>query len=78
MKEYFLNLAIALDQFVNTLFGGHPDETFSASCYRKRNDFLGWWLVYHFVNLLFFWQENHCKESYESELNRGHLPKEYR
>lgn len=76
--NWFVSLLIAFDQFVNTLFGGHPDETFSASCYRKRGNFWGWWLSYHFVNTLFFWQENHCKEAYENELARGHMPKEYR
>lgn len=29
-KQYILNLFIALDQFLNTIFGGHPDETISG------------------------------------------------
>ncbi len=30
IKHYFWNLLIALDQFVNTIFGGDPDETMSS------------------------------------------------
>ena len=35
-------------------------------------------LVYWLVNHIFFWQENHCKEAYESEAQRSHLPPELR
>lgn len=27
---YFMNILVAFDQFVNTIFGGPPDETISA------------------------------------------------
>jgi len=30
MKKYVWNLLIAIDQFVNTVFGGDPDETISS------------------------------------------------
>jgi hypothetical protein len=30
MRAYFSNVLVALDQFVNTIFGGHPDETISS------------------------------------------------
>ena len=30
LVKYFWNLLIALDQFVNTIFGGDPDETISS------------------------------------------------
>ncbi len=30
MKQYFWNLLISIDQLVNTLFGGDPDETISS------------------------------------------------
>ena len=30
MKRYFWNILIAIDQFVNTIFGGDPDETISS------------------------------------------------
>jgi hypothetical protein len=30
MKRYFWNILISFDQFVNTIFGGDPDETISS------------------------------------------------
>jgi len=33
MKRYLLNVLIAIDQLVNALIGGYPDETLSASAY---------------------------------------------
>ena len=30
MKRYIWNLAVSLDQLVNTIFGGYPDETISS------------------------------------------------
>jgi len=30
MKKYFWNLLISIDQLVNTIFGGDPDETISS------------------------------------------------
>ncbi len=30
IKRYFWNILISFDQFVNTVFGGDPDETISS------------------------------------------------
>jgi len=30
MKKYFWNLLISLDQLINTILGGDPDETISS------------------------------------------------
>ncbi len=35
---YFKNVLIALDQLLNTVCGGFPDETISAVCYRKSQE----------------------------------------
>ena len=78
MKGYFFNLLIALDQLVNTVCAGYPDETLSARAYRKK------WKLAWYIDLLFFWQtdgggtRNHCKASYEYEKARMDLPPEYR
>ena len=77
MGKYITNILIAFDQFLFTLFGGYPDETFSSACYRYRNKHRIWKIIYLLVNSLFFWQKNHCFLSYESEKKRAHLPKEY-
>jgi hypothetical protein len=67
-------IGIALDQLVNALLGGYADETLSARIWRHRATWKRRLLI---VNTLFFWQINHCKEAYESELYRKQLPKEY-
>jgi len=75
---------IAIDQTVNTLFyettsgvkiWGFADESISARSYRLRN--VGWPWQYRAIDLLFFWQDSHCKSAYVSEQIRSQLPKEY-
>lgn len=71
-------IPIAVDQLVNTFFNGWADETISSVAWRKRHDGKSWALLRKLIDTLFFWQENHCQRAYESELERQHLPKEYR
>lgn len=72
---------IALDQVFNTLVyvkgdgWGFADETLSARAYRLREESV---LPYKLINALFFWQEDHCKEAYNSEVNNKQLPLEYK
>lgn len=73
MKRYFKNLLIAIDQFVNALFGGYCDETISAVCYRRRDQvwFRTLKLILDFV--LSPRTHDHCFESYKTELYRKQL-----
>ncbi len=73
MGSGVIQFLIAIDQAFNVIFGsGWADETISAYAYRK-----GGWRP-KVINAIFFWQENHCRESFYSELRRRHLPPEYR
>lgn len=68
--------AIALDQFLNTWYNnGKADETLSARAYREN------WVTFvkrvDWFFLKVFGQMDHCRMSYESEVQRKHLPKEY-
>lgn len=74
--DYF-QVLVALDQLVNTFFGGYADETVSSRIYRASQRGKRQWLE-KLVNCLFFWQNNHCKEAYESEINRSQQPPEIR
>ena len=67
---------VALDQLINTLIGGFADETLSSRAHRRRLRGKGGvaWVIDH----IFFWQDEHCKASYESELERSQLPVELR
>lgn len=72
---------IAFDQLMNTLVYvkgdgfGMADETLSARAYRLRELSS---LPYKLINGLFFWQDDHCKEAYESEQLNKQLPLHYR
>ena len=72
LKRYGYHVIIALDQLFNALMGGAADETLSSRTYRgailadkpkKR-----WRVLYRVINALFF-DVNHCKASYESEVS---------
>lgn len=72
-------ILIAFDQFIGSFVpGAYADETFSARCWREGQNG-GWWgAMRSLVDTVFFWEKEHCKKSFESELNRTQLPTEYR
>lgn len=72
-----IQILIAIDQLFNTLIAGFADETLSSRAYRHKKDGSRAWPAW-IIDHLFFWQEEHCKVSYESELERAHLPPELR
>jgi hypothetical protein len=81
LSERLFQLAVAADQTVNTFIGlfiggAWADETWSARVWRmqwKKNISTIDWLWRVFFN-----QSNHCRDAYESERLRRHLPPEYR
>ena len=78
MKRYALNNAIAFDQQLNTLLGGAPDETLSSRAHRMRlkgHRYWGWTATA--INLLFFWEADHCRAAHESEQRRTQLPRSF-
>ena len=78
MKRYLRNILIGLDQFVGTVIpGSYPDETISARCWRQRDRFV-WGLLRQIVDILFFWDRDHCETSYASETARTQAPPETR
>ena len=80
MKQYLLNVAIALDQLGNALRGGSPDETLSAAAWRTEQEgrILGR-IFRPLIDLLARpWERDHCRTAFESERLQRHLPKEYR
>ena len=70
-------VAIAFDQLVNAICGGYADETISARCWRRRAA-RPYTILRPVVDWLFFFQRDHCRSAYESEVARSQLPKEYR
>lgn len=78
MSRRLDQIPIAIDQLVNTIFGGWADETISSVAWRKRQEGKGWAILRRVIDTLFFWQTNHCRSAYESEKNRRQLPPELR
>lgn len=78
MPNHLHQLAIALDQLVNTLLGGYADETLSARCYRLSDRY--WYAkVCRFVLDLVLSprRRDHCLVSYQNEVARRQLPPDY-
>lgn len=74
---YWKRILIAVDQLLNALFGGWPDETLSSRCWRWSRDGVRAWPL-RVVDGLFFWEREHCRDSYESERLGRQLPPELR
>lgn len=74
--KYLFNLLIALDQLVNALCNGTPDETISARCWRCR-EVKSFNFLRKVIDLLFFFEKDHCYNAYLAEVNRKQLAKEY-
>lgn len=78
-------ILIAVDQLIHVILSSitmptkkhYADETMSSFAYRLYRD-KGKKHWYKFINMLFFFQKDHCREAYESELKRNHLPIEMR
>ena len=72
LKRYGYHMVIAIDQLFNALTGGAADETLSSRTYRgailEENPKKRWRVLYRLINALFF-DVNHCKASYESEIS---------
>jgi hypothetical protein len=66
---------IAIDQLINAVLGGWADETLSSRAWRLRVK-RPW--VYRTIDCLFFWDPNHCYNSYQSEVQRRQLPPQFR
>lgn len=77
IKHWFKQVLVALDQCCNALAGGWADETFSARCWRLREQPF-WGALRFMVDTLFFFDPSHCEESYKSEVLRLQCPPEVR
>lgn len=65
LRKYVWNLLIALDQLLNTLLGGDPDEAVSSRLGKaaRRGSRYGGWLH----DLLERFWPGHCRESIEDD-----------
>lgn len=74
-----LQMLIAIDQLVNTYFKGWADESISSRAYRRSLNNCRWCPVgRRIIDAIFYWEPDHCKKSYDSEMERFQLPPEFR
>lgn len=77
MWKYIKNILIALDQLINTLIKGEPDETLSSRAWRHYADGSYKWPK-RIIDTLLFFDKDHCYTSWLSEKNRKHFPHSFR
>ena len=79
---YLVNNLLSIDQLANTLLWGEPDETISSRAWRcgvradkpkKR-----WRVARAIIDRIFWFDKDHCRRSYESEIERNHLVRSMR
>lgn len=61
--KWFGRVSISFSIFVNTLFGGKNNQTVSARQYFRLTQ--NKWNFCFLINGLFWWEEDHCRNSYE-------------
>ena len=79
MKTYLMQNLIAFDQQLNTILNGMADETLSARAHRmreKKQKYWGW--TASAIDFIFFWEKDHCYNSYMYEIQRRQQPVDYR
>jgi len=82
---YIGQILLALNKLANALIPpltgtlSYAGEPLSARCYRAWRDGRTWGRVLlPVIDMLFFRQDEHCRNAYLHTLERRHLPPEYR
>ena len=82
LGNWIINILISLDQLVNTIFLGYPDETVSSRAWRRATEGSRFWTgMRSFIDslaYLIFNRVNHCQQAYGDEVNRSQEPPELR
>lgn len=67
---YLTRILVCISQLVNVvLLDGDPDEMLSSRAYR-----CNWTLAVLLIDSVFWWQKDHCKQSYDWEKRRVDTP----
>lgn len=57
-RPYLLNVMIGVDQLLNAMLGGDPDETISSRAYRRASEGSTKWRCFEkIINAIFFWDK---------------------
>ena len=83
IKHNFWQIILWFDQGFGILFStlvkqkGYADITLSARAYLWEQEGKFKWLR-KVIDIIFFWQKEHCKDAWETEKKLGHFPPEMR
>lgn len=81
IKQYFWNLFVAIDQLLNAILLGDPDETVSSRFGKwmstaEKGSFK--WRIAMFVCMMLNWlDKNHCIETIENDEGKDDLLREF-
>lgn len=68
-------LLVAFDQLLNVILcDGWEDETMSSNVYRMEQEGRRAGVLRKYIDMLFFWQSDHCHKSFEAEQRRHGQP----
>jgi hypothetical protein len=72
MRQYALNMLMAVDQFLSTVLGGHPDDTISQRLGRAKVSGGGWVVtscagIVDALAFILARESNHCVRSLEGK-----------
>ena len=71
--NYTVRIGDATSQLLSVafFFGDNPNESLSGRAYRQGRIQWPWVALKAVINIIFFWQEDHCREAYFADLKRA-------
>jgi hypothetical protein len=71
--KYLIRIGDSISQLLNVtlLFGQNANESISGRSYRLGRTRWPWATLKTVINIIFFWQEDHCREAYFADLRRA-------
>ena len=71
--NYIVLVGDAISQLLSVafFFGDNPNESLSGRAYRKGRLHWPWTVLKTAINIIFFWQEDHCRTAYFADLKRA-------
>lgn len=67
----FIEIAFGVDQTANATFGGRCDEKISSRAYRMSFVSRKWYYIMRFIDLIFYFEDMHCKQSFLNDFNES-------
>lgn len=69
MKQYLIHILVSIDQLLNTILGGHPDETVSSRCGKRISHCIMCKILCRFLDLF---DKDHCIKHIEHDEGNSH------